>query len=174
MMVTEEKLIKRKKGRRVLKRRPKKDKTDCVDEMTSLVRDMTVQSQEHQLHIPEVNVIETQSQPQSRRGSSTNQSEDLEFLQNPGYFPRRSSETHIHEENISEHLRKKETYTRKGSIKRGSLMLDDEEVSEVKRLKAEMEAKEMMKKAQKEFTWDTVKPIKGPVDTKQKRYCSIE
>ena len=59
--------------------------------------------------------------------------------------------------------------TRRGSVKRGSIV-EDEEALEAKRLKAALEAMGMMKKKQKEFTWDSVKKEKDePEETKTRK-----
>ena len=51
--------------------------------------------------------------------------------------------------------------TRRGSIKRGSITWDEEGDLEAKKLKASMEAMGMLKKKQKEFTWDAVSTVKS-------------
>ena len=48
--------------------------------------------------------------------------------------------------------------TRRGSIKRGSITWDEEGDLEAKKLKAALDAMGMLKKKQKEFTWDAVNP----------------
>ena len=60
--------------------------------------------------------------------------------------------------------------TRRGSVKRGSIV-EDEEALEAKKLKATLEAMGMMKKKQKEFTWDSVKSqnIEEDEEAKPKR-----
>ena len=58
--------------------------------------------------------------------------------------------------------------TRRGSVKRGSLSWEDEEALEAKRLKAALEAMGMMKKRQKEFTWDVAKPQKAEEEEESK------
>ena len=46
--------------------------------------------------------------------------------------------------------------TRRGSVKRGSITWDEEEMLESKKLKAALEAQGELKKRQKEYTWDCV------------------
>ena len=53
--------------------------------------------------------------------------------------------------------------------KQGSLTRQDEDELETKRLKAAMEAMVMLKDAQKEFTWDSVKPDNQVTGVRVKR-----
>lgn len=64
--------------------------------------------------------------------------------------------------------------TRRGSVKRGSISWEQEDQLESKKLKAALEAMGMVKKKQKEFTWDSVNSTsrKEPGDTKVKSAAS--
>ena len=73
------------------------------------------------------------------------------------------------EVNSGEHNRRRDSILRRGSKKQGSLTRQDEDELETKRLKAAIEAMGMMKKAQKDFTWDSVKPVSKVPDVKVKR-----
>ena len=77
------------------------------------------------------------------------------------------------EEQSREHNRRRDSITRRGSVKRGSLTWQEKEELETKRLKAAIEAMGMMKKAQKDFTWDSVKPVSKVPDVKIKRSVSF-
>ena len=74
---------KKKKGRRVLKRKGKKPKDECVEQVTILVKDLKVEPLDSSLGLPKITVAETQSQPQSRRGSTNTQAVPVQFLLNP-------------------------------------------------------------------------------------------
>ena len=54
---------KKTKGRRVLKRKGKKLKHECVEEVTRLVKDLKVETLDSSLGPPEITVEETKSQP---------------------------------------------------------------------------------------------------------------
>ena len=54
--------------------------------------------------------------------------------------------------------------TRRGSIKRGSITWEEEGDLEAKKLKASMDAMGMLKKKQKEFTWDAVNTANSASD----------
>ena len=56
--------------------------------------------------------------------------------------------------------RESQDTARRGSIKRGSISWEEEEALEAKKLKATLEAMGMIKKKQKEFTWDSVQQEK--------------
>ena len=171
-----EKERKKKKGRRILKRKVKKGKDETVEEVTSLVKDLKVQPLDCSLGVPDIKIEETQSQPQSRRGSTNTQSVPVQFLLNPKEVARRSSDASAMQggfkeenENVNDHNKRRDSITRRGSVKRGSLTWQEEEELETKRLKAAIEAMGMRKKAQKEFTWDSVEPINEATDVKVKR-----
>ena len=166
---------KKKKARKILKRKVKKEKG--VDEVTSLVKGLKVNQADSSLDIPSIEVDETKSQPQSRRGSTNGQSLPVQFLLNPKEVLRRSSDAgalkvnfkeEIKQDIIREHDKRRDsteyfTKTRRGSIKRGSLTMQEEEELETKRLKAAVEAMGMRKQAQKDFCWDTVEIVKDDV-----------
>ena len=73
------------------------------------------------------------------------------------------------EVNSGEHNRRRDSILRRGSKKQGSLTRQDEDELETKRLKAAMEAMVMLKDAQKEFTWDSVKPDNQVTGVRVKR-----
>ena len=83
---------KKKKGRRVLKRKGKKPKDYCVEQVTILVKDLNVEPLDSSLGPPEIPVEETQSQPESRRGSTSTQAVPVQFLLNPREVARRASD----------------------------------------------------------------------------------
>ena len=148
--------------------------------MTSLVKNLKVEPLDSSLGLPEITVAETQSQPQSRRGSTNTQAVPVQFLLNPKEVARRASavsallvENKEEEEQRGEGNRRRDSITRRGSVKRGSLTWQEKEELETKRLKAAIEAMGMMKKAQKDFTWDSVKPVSKVPDVKIKRSVSF-
>ena len=73
------------------------------------------------------------------------------------------------EVNSGEHNRRRDSILRRGSKKQGSLTRQDEDELETKRLKAAMEAMVMLKDAQKEFTWGSVKPDNQVTGVRVKR-----
>ena len=155
---------KKKKGRRILKRKSKKANDQSVEEVTSLVNDLKV--------VPDITVAETQSQPQSRRSSNTSQLIPVQLMLNPKEITRRASDASAMqvEYKDEEKPRRRDSITRRGSVKRVSLTWQEaEELKrlETKKLKAALEAMGMIKKAQKEFTWDSVKPEHSDIKVKR-------
>ena len=161
---------KKKKGKRLLKRKAKKGTDGTVEEVASLVNDLKVDHLDSTLHVPEITVTETQSQPGSRRSSTA---VPVQLMINPGEVARRASDVGtVHADYMEDYEyqeRRRDSITRRGSVKRGSISYKDEEKLETKRLKAALDAMGVMKKAQKEFTWDSVSSSNEDVDITVKR-----
>ena len=161
---------KKKKPRKIARRKGKKRQqtvleTD-VEEVIGLVSG---------LKPPGVEIEDTQSQPQSRRGSSMANTMPMQYLLNPQEVARRASdigmlkvsfeEPSVDVDQATERRDSTEIYTKtlRGSTKRGSvtLGLEDEEAQlNLKRIKSSLKAMEFTKKAQKQFCWDSVKDTK--------------
>ena len=151
---------KKKKPRKIAKRKGKKRQqtvleTD-VEEVIGLVSG---------LKPPGVEIEDTQSQPQSRRGSSMANTMPMQYLLNPQEVARRASDIGMLKVSFEEPSvdvdQETEIYTKtlRGSTKRGSvtLGLEDEEAQlTLKRIKSSLKAMETTKKAQQEFCWDSV------------------
>ena len=156
---------KKRKPKKIAKRKGKKRQQimleDDVEEVIDLVNG---------LKPPGFDVEDTQSQPQSRRGSSMTNSMPTQYLLNPQEVARRASDfgalKSSNEEEISngEEIERRDsienyTTTVRGSTKRGSvtLRLEEEEAEmNLKRMKETLQAMETKKRAQKEFCWDSV------------------
>ena len=165
----------RKKPRKVVKRKSvRRGKEEHVDELTSKVGGLKV---EGSAEAPNDYIGETRSQPGSRRGSTLPSA----FLANPAEAARRASNASIPGWSrrgsqvrgelrgatvvssccalqVVDHSGVRAEVTRRGSIKRGSITWDEEGDLEAKKLKAALDAMGMLKKKQKEFTWDAVNP----------------
>ena len=72
-----------------MKRKGKKLKHECIEEVTLLVKDLKVETLDFSLGPPEITLEETQSQPESRRGSTSTQAVPVQFLLNPKEVSRR-------------------------------------------------------------------------------------
>ena len=165
-----EKERKKKKGKRILKRKAKKGTDGTIEEVASLVNDLKVGHLDSTLDVPEITVTESQSQPGSRRSSHV---VPVQLMINPGEVARRASDAGAGQPDYMEDYeyqeRRRDSITRRGSVKRGSISYKDEEGLETKRLKAALDAMGVRKKAQKEFTWDIIRPSNEDVDITVKR-----
>ena len=137
---------KKKKARRFAKQKGGKQKSSVVDDEVEIVTDM-VQS----LKAPGICIDGTQSQPQSRRGSSTKNVQATALLENA---LRRSSDVGGLKQ-FEDEEEKYESFngrdvdvfitTRRGSVKRGSISLKLDEKDDdpnFKRIKSTFEASE--------------------------------
>ena len=152
-----------------MKQEGNKTKCEFVEEGTSLAKYLRVEHFDSSLRHPKITEVKMKSQPLSRRGSSNSQAVPVQFLLNCKEVAMRASEGYKNqdEELGGEHNRRRDSIMRRGSIKQGSVTRQEEE-EETKRQKAELEAMAMLKKAQKEFTWDSVKHHNQVPDVKVK------
>ena len=164
----------KKKPKKIVRRKSyRKDKSVNVEDVASKVDGMKINKGNIGLGIPDIYVEqESKSQPGSRRNSTLPGT----LLLNPSEVTRRASlvptevtstrrssnASMIPDESSYGRRESQDTQvlTRRGSVKRGSLSWEEEEALEAKKLKATLEAMGMMKKKQKEFTWDSVQQEK--------------
>ena len=112
---------------------------------------------------------DTRSQPQSRRGST----QAVQLLINPqvGALPASSSLTDTQIQEISRRASDVSNVptavSRRGSVHRGSLSEDTEDL-EKKKMKAVLQLMGFQKKAQREFRWDTVSVSKPEPENKRR------
>ena len=127
---------------------------------------------------PEIN--EMKSHPLFRRGSSNSQAVPSQFLLNPKEVAKRASDVPVlkvgykdqEEGHSGDHNRRRDSIMRRESIKQGSVTRQEEE-EETKRQKGVLEAMAMLRKAQKEFTWDSVKHDNEAQDVRVTRSVSL-
>ena len=162
----------KKKPKKIVRRKSyRKEKPVNVEDVASKVNGMKINKGNAGLGIPDIYVEqESKSQPGSRRNSTLPST----LLLNPSEVTRRaslvptevtgrSSNAFMIPDEASYGRRESQDtqiLTRRGSVKRGSLSWEEEEALEAKKLKATLEAMGMMKKKQKEFTWDAVQQEK--------------
>ena len=172
----------KKKPKKIVKRKSfRKDKNVNVEDVATKVDGMRINKGNDGLGIPDIYVEESRSQPGSRRNSNipgplllnpsevtrrasmvptdiTRRSSNASMV--PTDITRRSSNASMIPDGSSYVRRESQDTTRRGSIKRGSISWEEEEALEAKKLKATLEAMGMIKKKQKEFTWDSVQQEK--------------
>ena len=146
----------RKKPRKIIRRKStRKEKSKNVEEVTEMVGGLKV------MHPTANEIEETRSQPQSRRNSSVMLANEALTL------PRRASNVALL--SLGKEESESRENLRRGSVKRESVSyMEDEDGLEAKKIKATLEAMGLLKKKQREFTWDEKKVTKDKVLEKWK------